>query len=109
MTLEQFLEVKTTFESKEEAERVAAAAVAARLCACAQVAGPIHSTYWWNGSVEQCAEWLCTMKTIAGKFDALAAFIRQEHSYDNPEIVATPIAQGSAEYLHWVSRETAGP
>jgi periplasmic divalent cation tolerance protein len=31
------------------------------------------------------------------------AAIRELHSYDEPEIIATPIVAGSAGYLEWIS------
>lgn len=104
--MDDYLEVRTTVDSRDEAERMAGAIVAARLAACVQVAGPIQSTYWWNGEMERSSEWLCTMKATKAGFEALAGFIKQEHSYDNPEIVATQIAAGSPEYLSWIDEET---
>lgn len=104
--MDRYLEVKTTVDSKEEAQRLGEAIVTARLAACVQVGGPIESTYWWNGSLEHSAEWLCTMKTTEAGFHALAELIKREHSYENPEIVATPISAGSPEYLAWIKEET---
>jgi periplasmic divalent cation tolerance protein len=37
---------------------------------------------------------------------ALAQHIKAHHSYDVPEIIATPITGGSAEYLSWLENET---
>jgi uncharacterized protein involved in tolerance to divalent cations len=36
----------------------------------------------------------------------LAAFLAQRHSYDEPEIIATPLVAGSASYLSWLRDET---
>lgn len=102
-----YLEVKTTVGSREEAQKLGEAIVNARLAACVQVGGPIQSTYWWNGSLEHSSEWLCTMKTTEAAFEALAELIKSLHSYKTPEIVATPIAAGSREYLDWISKETS--
>ncbi|MEX2552460.1 MAG: divalent-cation tolerance protein CutA [Actinomycetota bacterium] len=104
----EYLEVKTTTDSKDEAQTLAEAIVAARLAACVQVLGPIQSTYWWNGSIEKTAEWICIMKATSERFEALERFIREKHSYDTPEIIATPIAAGSAEYLEWIEKESGG-
>jgi len=103
---QEYLEVKTTTDSKDEARMLAEAIVAARLAACVQVLGPIQSTYWWNGSIEKTAEWLIIMKATSETFEALERFIREKHSYDIPEIIATPIAAGSPEYLEWIQKET---
>jgi periplasmic divalent cation tolerance protein len=102
----QFLQVQTTTDSRAEAIELGHAAVAARLAACAQVAGPIASTYWWEDSIERSEEWLILLKLPADRFDELADFLTERHSYDEPEIVATPIVAGSQAYLSWVEDET---
>jgi periplasmic divalent cation tolerance protein len=102
-----YLEVKTTTDSEDRAQALAEAIVAARLAACVQVVGPIQSTYWWNGSIEHAAEWMCIMKSTLAKFEALAGFIRENHSYETPEIIATAISAGSPEYLDWIEKETS--
>ena len=81
-------------------------AVEARLAACAQVAGPIASSYWWEDTIERSEEWLILLKLPADRFDELAGFLAERHSYDEPEIIATPIVAGSAAYLSWVEDET---
>jgi periplasmic divalent cation tolerance protein len=102
----QFLQVQTTTDSRAEAIELGHAAVAARLAACAQVSGPIASTYWWEDGIERSEEWLILLKLPADRFDELADFLAERHSYDEPEIVATPIVAGTAAYLSWVQDET---
>jgi periplasmic divalent cation tolerance protein len=101
-----FLQVMTTVDSEQEAEQLAAGVVEARLAACAQVIGPITSTYRWRGKVERASEWLCLIKTGAAGYDALEAHLLERHSYDTPEITATPIERGGAAYLAWIAAET---
>jgi len=104
------VQVLTTTDTREEADRLVRVAVERRLAACGQVVGPITSTYWWNGALETSSEWQCLFKTTASRLDALGAHLESEHSYETPEIIATPIAGGSAAYLAWIARETeAGP
>ncbi len=102
-----FLQVATTCETQDEANQLAAALVGRRLAACVQVQGPIQSTYRWEGVVQSSAEWLCTMKTTATRFDSLRSAILELHSYDVPEVVATEIIDGSGAYLEWLAAEVA--
>jgi periplasmic divalent cation tolerance protein len=102
----RFLQVQTTTDSRAEAVELAQAAVQARLAACAQVAGPIASTYWWEEGIERAEEWLVMLKLPADRYDDLAAFLTDRHSYDEPEIIAVPIIAGSPGYLDWVEDET---
>jgi periplasmic divalent cation tolerance protein len=102
----QYLQVQTTTDSRAEAMELARGAVEERLAACAQVAGPIASTYWWDDGIERAEEWLLMLKLPATGYQALADFLTQRHSYDEPEIVATPIVAGSDTYLSWIAEET---
>lgn len=102
----RFLQVQTTTDSRAEAIELARGAVEARLAACAQVVGPVASTYWWEEAVERVEEWLLLLKLPVGGFQALADFLDEQHSYDEPEIVAVPIVAGSDSYLNWIQEET---
>src|SRR5258708_16734719 len=102
----QYLQVQTTTDSRAEAMEVSRGAVESRLAACAQVAGPVASMYWWDGGLERAEEWLVLLKLPADRYDELAAFITERHSYDEPEIVALPIVAGSTVYLSWLREET---
>jgi periplasmic divalent cation tolerance protein len=101
-----YLQVQTTTDSRAEAIELARVAVESRLAACAQVAGPMTSTYWWDDEVERAEEWLVMLKLPADRYDELADLLTERHSYDEPEIIATPIIRGSASYLTWITEET---
>jgi periplasmic divalent cation tolerance protein len=98
----EYLQVLTTAGSEKEADRISAALVERGLAACVQVLGPIASRYRWQGKVETAGEWMCVAKTEASRYAAVEAAIREIHSYDEPEIVATPIVAGSKGYLDWI-------
>ncbi len=102
----EFIEVHTTIDSKEAAQKIAEAIVSKRLAACVQVSGPITSTYWWQGKIEQAEEWVCTAKTQRALYSKLEQAIRAAHSYDVPEILAVDVIAGNAAYLDWVAQET---
>lgn len=96
------VQVTTTVGSRDAADRLAAALVAERLAACAQVVGPVTSTYRWAGAVEQAEEWYCHLKTTRARLDDVMAGVRARHTYELPEIVVVPLG-GSEEYLRWVA------
>lgn len=103
---QSFVQVTTTTDSRQEAASLARSAVEERLAACAQLVGPIASTYWWEGEIESAEEWMVLFKTTQDRFEELAGLIAEQHSYDTPEIIATPVVAGSADYLSWVSDQT---
>jgi periplasmic divalent cation tolerance protein len=98
--------VASTTDSEQEARSLAAGAIEARLGACAQVVGPITSVFRWDGAVQTEQEWRVEIKTAADRVPALTEHLRTAHSYDVPEIIATPIEGGSAAYLAWLVDET---
>ncbi|MFP3991205.1 divalent-cation tolerance protein CutA [Streptomyces sp. E11-3] len=100
------LTVLTTTDAADKAEAIARGAVAARLAACAQIAGPVTSVYRWNGNIETDDEWQVLLKTTAERYPELEEWITAAHDYETPEIIATPVLRGSAAYLDWVVRET---
>lgn len=99
-------QVTTTVDAEATAKALAESAVHARLAACAQVSGPITSTYRWQGAVETATEWVVTFKTTADATPTLTEHIRARHSYDQPEIIATEVVGGDPGYLAWVVAET---
>ena len=100
--MENALVVITTAETLDDGERLARLLVEAELAACVQVLPQITSVYSWEGKVEQTGETLLLIKTTRAAYAELEAAIKQNHSYQTPEIVALPIEVGSAEYLNWL-------
>jgi len=103
---ESYYAVVTTTDRAEEAEKLGRGIVEARLGACVQIIGPIRSIYRWEGAVHNDQEWQCWIKTSTDQLDALTEYLKKNHSYDVPEVVALPIVGGSTDYLSWVSNET---
>jgi periplasmic divalent cation tolerance protein len=102
------IQVMTTTDSREAAQSLAGILVQSRLAACVQVIGPVSSTYWWEGRVEEAEEWMCLAKTRSDRFVELEQCIRDHHAYDVPEVVALPVSHISAPYLQWLV-ETVPP
>lgn len=85
---------------------LAAKIVGKRLTACVNIIKDVESFYWWQGNLENEMEAVLLMKTRADLFQQLKEFFLSIHPYDNPEIIALPIIDGSSKYLEWVKRET---
>lgn len=104
-----YIQVVTTVASRDEADRIAQHLVERRLAACVQIAGPITSTYRWQGAIETSQEWQCWAKTRRDIYGQVEEAIRQLHSYQVPEILATAVLAGSTNYLAWLDAEVAAP
>jgi len=99
----------TTLPSRDAAVGLGHAAVEARLAACVQVLGPITSVYRWEGRVEEAEEHLCLLKVPEDGVDRLAAFVRERHPYDTPELTAIPSLRVDERYLGWAKAVTSRP
>ena len=104
----EYIQVVTTTERKEDAERIARALVEERLAGCVQVLGPITSTYRWKGAVETAEEWQCAAKSRRDLYAQIDEAIRKAHPYEVPEILAVPIVAGSTGYLGWLEEQVKG-
>nr|WP_240808109.1 divalent-cation tolerance protein CutA [Polyangium spumosum] len=102
----EYLLVHVTTRSAEEAEALGTAAVARRLAASAQVEAITTTHYRWKGALHAHPEHRVTLVSRAGLWDEIVAFVRATHSYELPQIVATPIAVGLPEFFAWIDENT---
>ena len=98
--------VYMTAASKAEAERIADELVRERLAACVNILSPMRSVYLWKGEICNSEEIPLIAKTDDDRFDALAARVRELHSYETPCIVALPLARGTSDFLAWITEST---
>lgn len=93
----------TTVSTEEEGVSLAKGLVEDRLAACVQVLPRMRSIYRWKGEVQDDSEHLLLIKTATEKFAAVEEYLKANHSYDEPEIVALPASYVSDGYLRWVA------
>ena len=75
----------------------------ARFAACVNILpGAVQSIYRWKDKVESARERLLLIKTSRKCLAKLRAAVERLHSYDVPEFIALPIAEGSPAYLAWL-------
>jgi periplasmic divalent cation tolerance protein len=76
-----------------------------RLAACVNEVPGIHSTYRWQGQIEESGEELLIIKTSRKLFKTLEQRVCELHSYAVPEVIAMPIVAGSKPYLQWLDEQ----
>ena len=104
--MDEVCQVMTTVGERSAADGLARSAVEQKLAACAQITGPVASTYWWEGAIETTEEWQIIFKTTTSRYPVLAEHIRSNHSYDVPEVLCLPVVDGNPAYLRWVAEQT---
>ena len=88
-----------TAGSKEEADKLSRGLVEEKLAFCVNAVPGIQSTYQWEGKIHVDDEILLIVKTRQDRYEALEQWVKQNHSYDVPEIISLPIQKGLPEYL----------
>ncbi|MCL4456575.1 MAG: divalent-cation tolerance protein CutA [Nitrospirae bacterium] len=94
--------VYITAPNEDEAAKIAKTLVEQRLAACVNIVRGIRSIYTWQGKIEDDAEVLMIAKTQLHLFESLKNRVKELHSYTVPEIIASPIIDGSEDYLNWL-------
>ena len=97
--------VIATCPGEDEARALASKIIENRLAACVQFS-PITSMYTWQGKVCTEPEIRLIMKTRDDLYKDLEALIRDNHSYEVPQIVKVSIEDGFPPYLNWIEQET---
>ena len=98
--------VLVTAPDLEVARRLARALVEEGLVACANLVPEVASIYRWEGAIEESAECLAVLKTVADRLPALEERLRALHPYDVPELVVLTAEGGAEDYLGWVLDST---
>jgi len=97
----EYSTVITTCPDKNSAKKIANRMVENRLVACVQMF-PIESVYRWKNEICNENEIVLFMKSKPEMFDKIVATIKENHTYEVPEIIQIPITDGLPEYLNWI-------
>lgn len=103
---EALIQVVTTLDTEQDAQKLGAKLVEQRLAACAQISGPIQSIYPWQGEICNDPEWRLTLKSRQSLYKKLERTLKDLHPYDEPQIVALPIVEVSSGYRDWLIENT---
>lgn len=104
--MSKLLLVRITCPSRRVAEDIADAALEARLAACANLEGPVTSSYRWKGVIEQSFEFILWLKAPEANWAKIDDMVRRLHPYDVPAIVAMPLTHVSSAYEAWAIENT---
>jgi periplasmic divalent cation tolerance protein len=98
--------VRIACPSRRVAEEIADAALEGRIAACANLEGPVTSSYRWKGVIEQSFEFILWLKAPEANWAKIEALVDRVHPYDVPAIVAMPLTHVSDAYAAWALENT---
>ena len=89
---------------KDISESLSTTLVSEHLAACVNIVPGVTSIFFFEGKVCQEAEVLLLIKTNESAWNQLMNRVKELHTYDIPEIVSLPIADGFQLYLQWINQ-----
>ena len=98
--MSQYIMITTTFDNKEEANKIIEILLEKRLVSCCQLSN-ITSSYHWKVKIEHTEELLLQMKSKKELFKEIEKVILDNHSYETPQLIAYDIVDG-----YWIGEET---
>ncbi len=107
--VEQLILIVTTSDDSQMLRDLGRTLVEQRAAACAQLSGPMESTYAWQGSLEQSSEWMLTIKTFDRFQYAVVDKIQRLHNYEIPEILVLEPSWVADDYLRWAAQQVRLP
>ena len=99
---ESHVAIFVTVESQEQARRISDVLLQRKLIACANMIKNVESFFWWQGKVDHREELMLIMKSREELLGEVVRLVKENHSYEVPEVIALPIIGGNPDYLRWI-------
>jgi periplasmic divalent cation tolerance protein len=96
----------TTMPTKKQASDLVNSIMSKKLTSCAQLEGPIQSSYMWKDKMITENEWRVCLKFPAIKAKELSEMITHVHPYDTPQWVYTEVVS-TRDYADWIRKVIA--
>lgn len=92
-----------SFPQFDFAQQCAHQLVEKQLAACVNILPAMTSIYAWQGQIETAQEQLLLIKAQTIYYAEIENWLKSNHPYEVPEIIALPIIQGHPDYLNWIA------
>ena len=99
--------VYVTVPDERVGDELASKLVGEKLAACVNIVPGITSIYSWEGKINKDKELMLIIKTRSSLVVQLTQFVKSNHPYETPEVIALPVTGGSEAYINWIVRGTA--
>ena len=103
--LPEFIVVKTTFESVEEASKMSKMLLSRHYIASAQL-DELNVFYTWNNEACNENEIELSCITRGDLYKEVETFIKKHHSYECCQIIGLPIVSVSEDFADWIREQT---
>ncbi len=94
-----------TTVSEKEIDKIINSVLTKRLAACVNIIYDVESFYHWRGKIKQEKENVLLFKTKKHLVEELKKDVLINHSYEIPEFIVLPMADGGLHFFSWIDRE----
>lgn len=105
MLSSDYIVIYSTFPDEKTAKKIVHGLIEHKLAACGNMV-KLSSIYRWRSKIEEADECGVFIKTQKHLYEKVEAYIKENHPYEVPEIIAWPIQRGLPVYLDWIKEET---
>jgi periplasmic divalent cation tolerance protein len=102
--LNKFIVVYTTFNDREQGDKIVDILIGEKLIACANFLG-IEAQYFWKNEIAKVGEVGALLKTKSENWEKVKAKIEELHSYEIPCIIKFDV-ESNKSYADWIKEET---
>ena len=103
----EWIEITWTSGNIDEARRICRYLVQERMVVSAKIIPWVETIVMLDNQLETVQESQCVLRAKEGDFEQIAEVIRDNHSYQIPEVTWNRIEGGNREYIQWLE-ETKG-
>ena len=100
-----YIIIQTTTNNKKEAKKLTKLLIKNKLAACVQIS-KINSFYTWENKCCMDKERLLSIKTKQEHYKTIETLIKENHSYETPEIISFELNNLSSEYALFINENT---
>ncbi|MBT6120917.1 divalent-cation tolerance protein CutA [bacterium] len=99
-----YFQVETSCDNRKFAKELGRAIILKKLGACVQIKENVESIYSWEDQIESEKEILISIKTKESLVESLSQFIKENHTYETPQIVAIRLEILEPSYKLWLDK-----
>ena len=105
MSKSSYIIALSTFSTKKQAEKASKILIKEGLAACVNIIDRVNSIYRWEDKIVSEKEILILIKTLSSNREKIKKFIKDHHTYENPELIFISVDDGLKKYLKWIEKE----
>ena len=95
-----------TTNSIESATGLAEGLVKNELAGCVNIIPGVLSIYKWEGEINRDQEFVLMVKTRKVLVEPLTQWVKENHHYKCPEVIALPVFGGNSDYFQFILNST---